>query len=67
MDDKRNTETHSEKATEWRLAKNSASEHDKAEYKKAEKELAKKVRNAKRKMEKDLVADTDKNNSSPNM
>ncbi|MFO0007415.1 MAG: hypothetical protein ACK559_40500, partial [bacterium] len=38
------------KRRRWRAAKNSASEHDMAEYTKVEKEVAKKVRNAKRKL-----------------
>jgi hypothetical protein len=49
------------KRRKWRKAKNSASEWEKEEYKKIEKEVANKIRNAKRKLEKNLVAGEDKN------
>jgi hypothetical protein len=48
------------KRRKWRKAKNSASEWEKKEYKKIEKEVANKIRNAKRKLEKDLVAGEDR-------
>jgi hypothetical protein len=50
------------KRRKWRKAKNSASEWEKEEYKKIEKEVANKICNAKRKLEKNLVAGEDKNN-----
>jgi hypothetical protein len=42
--------------------KNSASAEDMKQYKQLEKETSKKIRNAKRKMEKDLAYSEDKNN-----
>jgi hypothetical protein len=46
----------------WKKAKYSSLPEDMAEYKRIEKEVSNKIRNAKRKLEKDLVSGPDKNN-----
>jgi hypothetical protein len=46
----------------WEKAKYSSLAEDMAEYKRIEKEVSNKIRNAKRKLEKDLVSGPDKNN-----
>ena len=46
----------------WKKAKYSSLAEDMAEYKRIEKEVSNKIRNAKRKLEKDLVSGPDKNN-----
>ncbi len=50
------------KRRKWRTAKNSHAESDMKEYKRVEKEVSNKIRNAKRKLEKGLVSGPDKNN-----
>jgi len=50
------------KRRKWKNFKHSASRRDEEEYKQIEKETAKKIRNAKRSMEKNLVKEPDKNN-----
>jgi hypothetical protein len=50
------------KRRRWRVAKSSFAERDMEEYRKVEKEVSNKIRNAKRKLERDLVSGTDKNN-----
>ena len=50
------------KRRKWRIAKNSHAESDMKEYKRVEKEVSNKIRNAKRKLEKGLVSGPDKNN-----
>jgi hypothetical protein len=50
------------KRRKWRVTKLSRSAEDMREYQEIEKETAKKIRNAKRKLEKDLVSGKDKNN-----
>jgi len=50
------------KRRKWKEVKNSASAEDMKQYKQLEKETSKKIRNAKRKMEKDLAYSEDKNN-----
>jgi hypothetical protein len=46
----------------WKKAKYSSLAEDMAEYKRIEKEVSNKIRNAKRKLEKDLLSGPDKNN-----
>jgi hypothetical protein len=50
------------KRRKWKEVKNSTSAEDMKQYKQLEKETSKKIRNAKRKMEKDLAYSEDKNN-----
>jgi hypothetical protein len=50
------------KLQKWRVAKLSRSAEDMKEYPKIEKETAKKIRNAKRKLRRDLASGEDKNN-----
>jgi hypothetical protein len=44
------------KRRKWRTAKNSHAEQDMNKYKRVEKEVSNKIRNAKRKLEKELVS-----------
>jgi hypothetical protein len=50
------------KRRKWKEVKNSTSAEEMKQYKQLEKETSKKIRNAKRKMEKDLAYSEDKNN-----
>ncbi len=50
------------KKRKWKEVKNSTSAEEMKQYKQLEKETSKKIRNAKRKMEKDLAYGEDKNN-----
>jgi len=50
------------KRRKWRDVKSAASTEEMREYKELEKETAKKIRNAKRKLERDLANGSDKNN-----
>ncbi len=52
-----------QKRRRWQALKRSPTKENEEEYRRIEKETANKIRNAKRKLERELVNDKDKNNS----